>query len=453
MVSAEEARVVNALGHGQAFPQTGWVEQDPDELLRNVRTCLEAAGDVTAVGLANQGESCLAWDRETGRPVSPVIVWQDARTQSLIEQLAAQGAAELTRSRAGLPLDAYFSASKLAWILDNNADARRLRQSGRLCLGTTDAFLIHNLTGVFATDISTAARTSLMHLSGAWDAELCDLFGVPMECLPEIRPTVGDFGSVKLGARDVPLQVAVVDQAGALYGHGARRRSDAKITFGTGAFVLSVVGPAPCDTLDTGLSLSPVWQRDGAVTYGLEGGVYDASAALNWARSLGLFSDYAEIAAFEGPMAIQRDLVFVPALSGLAAPHWDRRAGGMWLGMSLDTKPLDLARAVLEGIAFQTAEVIDAMDRINPIGPSISIDGGMSANPAFCQMLANVLGREIIVPDLPELTALGIAALLGIPSTPVTTVNYPPEQASGEWRHQLRRRYSEAVGRAANWRT
>lgn len=445
-----EPAVAHAVAHRQSYPGAGFVEQDPDELLRNVRACLAAAGEVDAVGLANQGESCLAWDRETGRAVSPVIVWQDARTQDAIEALAAKGAGKLTRLRAGLPLDAYFSASKLAWILADNSDARSLLDKGRLCLGTTDAFLIHNLTGAPKTDISTAARTSLMNLSGQWDEELCALFDVPMACLPPILASAGDFGSVRAGSRDVPLTAAIVDQAAALYGHGARKRGDAKITFGTGAFALSVVGGEPCETADTGLSLSPVWRTGGATTYGLEGGVYDASAAVNWARSLGLFSDYSEIAAFEGPMAIEQDLVFVPALSGLAAPSWDRRAGGLWLGMSLDTGPRDLMRALLEGIAFQTAEVIDAMDRINPVGDTISIDGGMSANPAFRQMLADILARRIVVPDQAELTAAGVAALMGV-AIPTTAkfVHRPQRRDCGP----LRSRYAEAVRRASGWRS
>lgn len=444
-----EPVLAHAVSHRQSYPRTGWVEQDPDELLRNVRDCLEAAGAVDAVGLANQGESCLAWDRKTGRAVSPVIVWQDARTQEAIEALAARDAGTLTRARAGLPLDAYFSASKLAWLVANNSEARALLDRGRLCLGTTDAFFIHNLTGVPSTDLSTAARTSLMDLNGRWDAELCDLFDVPMACLPRILASTADFGTVHAAGRDTPLKAAVVDQAAALYGHGARKRGDAKITFGTGAFVLSVVGAHPCQTLDTGLSLSPVWQKDDGITYGLEGGVYDASAAVNWARSLGLFSDYREIAAFEGPMAVEADLVFVPALSGLAAPLWDRRAAGLWLGMSLDTRPLDLMRALLEGIAFQTAEVLDAMDRTNPIGTSISIDGGMAANPAFCQMLADILGRQIVVPDMPELTALGVAALLGIASPPASKLVYRPMRNDCG---PMRRRYAEAVRRASQWR-
>lgn len=445
-----EPTVVHAVAHRQSYPGAGFVEQDPDELLRNVRACLEAAGEVDAVGLANQGESCLAWDRETGRAVSPVIVWQDARTHEAIEALAARGAGEVTRSRAGLPLDAYFSASKLAWILAENNDARALLGKGRLCLGTTDAFFIHNLTGAPKTDISTAARTSLMNLSGQWDEELCGLFGVPMECLSPILASAGNFGSMRAGKRDIPLKAAIVDQAAALYGHGARERGDAKITFGTGAFVLSVVGTGTCETLDTGLSLSPVWQKDGAITYGLEGGVYDASAAVNWARSLGLFTDYSEIAAFEGPMAVERDLVFVPALSGLAAPYWDRRAGGLWLGMSLDTTPRDLVRALLEGIAFQTAEVIDAMDRINPVGATISVDGGMSANPAFRQMLADILDRRIVVPDQQELTAIGVAALMGVVSATTAKVVHRPQRSDCG---PMRRRYAEAVRRASWWRS
>ena len=404
------ARTLLARAHRQIYPRPGWVEHDPEELIANLSACIAAAGAEAplAAGLANQGESCLAWEAGTGRPVSPVIVWQDARTEGTCARLRAEGTEALTLAAAGLPLDPYFSASKLGWLLRDLPEARALAAAGRLRLGTTDAFFLERLTGRCVTDITTASRTSLMNLErGEWDADLCALFGVPMECLPQIVPSLGDFGT--LPGR-LPLTASLVDQQAALYGHGCRAPGDAKITFGTGAFALAVTGAL----LRPGSGPLPTvaWQKPGAApVHALEGGVYCASSAVNWARGLGLFSEFQEIADFAAPPAIDRSLAFVPALSGLACPHWNRTARGAWLGLSLDTSSADMMQALLEGVALRSAEVIAAMDRAQPVGAPVSIDGGMSANGYFCQFLADVLTRDVIVSDEPELTAVGIAAL------------------------------------------
>ena len=410
-------RITPLLGlpHRQSYPRPGWVEHDPEELIANLRACLDAAGgiaDLAAVGLANQGESCLAWDSHTGQALGPVIVWQDDRTRDHIEDLRRAGAEPLVRDRAGLPLDAYFSASKLGWIMREIPQAATLAAQGRLRLGTTDAFFRDRLTGRFETDVTTASRTALMNLATCtWDTELCALFGVPPEALPAIGPTTGALGALVCGARAVPLTASIVDQQASLHGHGCRDAGDTKITFGTGAFALSVSGPTLHRTEDGPLP-TVAWQKAGeAPVYALDGGVYAASAAVNWARGLGLFADFAEIDDFTAPPAIGRGLVFVPALAGLACPHWDRRARGAWMGLSLDTGPRDMMQAVLEGVAFRTAQVIAAIARHQPVGAPIPIDGGMTANRYFCQFLADTLGRELIVSDAPELTAVGAATL------------------------------------------
>lgn len=404
-------KVVASVEHRQIYPERGRVEHDPEELVANIRTCLDAAGSVDAMGLDNQGESCLAWNAETGEPITPVIVWQDERTTRDTERLRAEGAEALTISRAGLPLDPYFSASKMGWILREIPEARTLARSGHLRIGTTDAFFRQRLTGTCATDPTTASRTSLMDLATCqWDEELCALFGVPMECLPPILPTTGDLGHI--GSR--PLTASVVDQQAALRGHGCAAPGDAKITFGTGAFVLAVGnehqperGRGPLPTI--------AWQLAGSnPTYALEGGVYAAAAALNWARDLGLFSDFSAISDFEAEPAISRGLAFVPSLAGLACPHWDRRAKGAWLGMGLDTTGSDLVQAVLEGVAFRAAEVVASFEALTPLSRRISVDGGMTRNRWFCQFLADVLGRDLLVSDEPELTALGCADLAAI---------------------------------------
>lgn len=401
-------RVVHTAAHRQIHPAPGRVEHDPEELLANLGACLAAGAGARAVGLANQGESCLAWDAETGHAITPVLVWQDERTAPETERMRAEGAETVTLARAGLPLDPYFSASKLGWILREIPEARALAKAGRLRLGTTDAFFRHRLTGRCETDPTTASRTSLMNLATcAWDPELCALFGVPPEALPAIVPTTGDLGRMA----GLPLTASVVDQQAALRGHGCTAPGAAKITFGTGAFALAVGGAAPSEA-GHGPLPTVAWAEAGAKpAYAMEGGVYAAAAAVNWARGLGLFTDFAEISAFESAPAISRGLSFVPALAGLGCPHWDRTAKGTWLGMTLDTGPRDLAQAVLEGVAFRAAEVMRAIGALQPLTGPISIDGGMTRNPWFCTFLADTLGMPVFVSDEPELTALGTADL------------------------------------------
>lgn len=407
-------RLLAALPHRQSYPAPGHVEHDPEELVANLRACLDAADDprIAAVGLDNQGESCLAWDAETGEAVSPVIVWQDDRTAAQTGRMRAEGMEPEVRARAGLPLDPYFSASKLAWILRTVPRAQALHRRGRLRLGTTDAFFRDRLTGRFETDATTASRTSLMNLATcAWDAELCALFGVPVETLPAITPSTGDLGALRVGGQSVALTASLVDQQAALYGHGCRAAGDAKITFGTGAFALAVTGDRPALTGTQALP-TVAWHKSGeAPVFALDGGVYAASSAVNWAQGIRLFDDLADLDRFAGPTAAERGLVFVPALAGLACPHWNRAARGAWMGLSLDTTRADMVQAVLEGIAFRMAEVIEDMARAVPVGAPLSIDGGMSANPWFCQMLADALDRALVVSRNAELTAQGTAWL------------------------------------------
>lgn len=448
---AGQSRIARVIEHRQRYPQPGWVEHDPEQLIGHIRQCIDACGEVSALGIDNQGESCLAWDADSGEAVSPVVTWQDNRTAQAVERLRRDGAQDLVSERAGLPLDSYFSASKLAWMAAQIPAARALQRRGKLRLGTTDAFFLERLTGRFVTDLTTASRTSLLNLqSGQWDADLCDLFGVPIEALPEIVATTGDFGVIEQRGRRIPLTASVVDQQASLYGHGCRAPGDAKITFGTGAFALALSGARPLRAPQQELAPTVAWQLAGqAPVYALEGGVYCAGAAINWARSLRLFEAFEQIGRFSRPSAIARDLVFVPALTGLACPHWDSRAGGLWLGLSLDTRAPDLMQSVLEGIAFRAAEVVAAMGRVIPLAGTLWIDGGVSANPYFCQFLANVLGRRVVAQPLAELTALGTAQLAGAPP--------PADQAPGkryepveDMAHHLER-FAQAVERSTKW--
>ncbi|MDM7933662.1 FGGY family carbohydrate kinase [Tabrizicola sp.] len=446
--------VAHSVQHAQTYPRPGWVEQDPEELLRNICACLAAAGPLDAVGIDNQGESCLAWDSETGEAFMPVISWQDSRTEADIARLKMEGAEELTLARAGLPLDTYFPAAKLGWVLRNSSSARSAFSRGTLRLGTTDAFFHDRLGRRFVTDVSTASRTSLMSLDSlAWDPDLCALFGVPIEALPDIVPTTGDFGAFDLASGSVPVVASIVDQQAALYGLGCHQPGQAKMTFGTGAFALMVTGGEILRNPTSGLFPTVAWRKAGeAPVFAVEGGVYSASSAINWARSLGLFADLSEISSFEGPHAIESGLAFVPALVGLGCPYRSSRARGVWVGLSQEHGARQLVRSILEGVAFRSQQVIGAFARqLDPEGP-IVIDGGMSRNPYFVQFLCNLLGREVHPAHNPEMTALGTARLVhdhigaGIFPKP-RFATYRPEQ---DLRH-MTARFSKAVELSLGW--
>lgn len=398
-------QVLRQTRHRQILPRPGHVEHDPDELLRHLCDCIAADGDADIVVLANQGESCLAWDARDGRPVSPVIVWQDDRCAGLLTRLQADGAATEVMARAGLPLDPYFSAGKLGWIIRHIDGAADLARQGRLRLGTTDAWFRDRLTGRHETDIATASRTSLMHLrTGEWDATLCELFGVPIGALPRITPTAGDLGRLPGGAR---LAVSLVDQQAALFGHGCRDAGDAKVTIGTGAFVQALTDglvqpdqPGPLPTV--------AWHLPGQpVRYALDGAVYSAAAAVNWAQGLGLFQDFAEIADFDGPAALDRGLAFLPALNGLACPHWDRNVRGAWFGLSLETSRREMMQALIEGVALRIAETVRAIETLQPL-TRLSVDGGLSRNDYLRRFLAGLLRQPLQPATEVETTAMGL---------------------------------------------
>lgn len=410
-------------------------------------TVLEAAGEVDAIAIANQGESCLAWDAETKHALSPVIVWQDARTAKELAELGPE-AEELSRRICGLPLDPYFSASKLGWLLRQTPAIAEAHKAGRLRLGTTDAFFLDSLAGVFATDLATASRTGLLDLAtGQWSEELCELHGVPKKCLPEIVAVDEGFGEI----RGIPVKVSIVDQQAALFGHGCRVPGDCKITFGTGAFLLAVgTGERPPQSK---LLPTVAWslQKPGT-TFAIEGGVYDAGSALEWARNIGLFSSLEELRVFEGPSALSRGIVFVPALSGLAAPYWDRNASPLFIGMDHATDRLDLVRAVLEGIAMLTTGLIEAAADVTEPGAIISIDGGLSQSDYFARFLASASGRTITVPSMHELTALGLAELCGLDVAAAREKHskFEPDGTVTKEHHAL---FARAVERSRGWRS
>lgn len=456
LVAHESGRleIAHSVRHAQHYPEAGRVEHNPHELLANIRACLAAAGTTDAIGLANQGESCLAWDAQTLEPLSPVIVWQDNRTKTEIERLRTDEAEEFTLARAGLPLDPYFSASKLGWILKNIPAAQDALARGRLRLGTTDAYFLNSLTGRFITDPTTASRTSLMNLeTGEWDEGLCQLFGVPIECLPDIRLTAG----VVLGDADgVPVTASIVDQQAALYGHGCKYLGDVKVTFGTGAFTLAVTGGQILRAPEIGLLPTVAWALPDGTTFALDGGVYDAGATIEWLRRLGLLQHLdSSLSEFPSTPAIERGLVFVPALSGLGCPYWDRSGAGLWIGMGAETSAADLVQAALEGIALRTAEVLRAVEMKLGLPVGVSIDGGLSANSYFAGFLAKVAGRSVRTRRFAELTSFGCASLAGLAigaafPQPDDSNDFPPllEGDAAAWHD----RFADAVSRCRNWR-
>lgn len=455
---------VITLEHRQIYPRPGWVEHDPLELLDNVKRCVRAGeeqGKLAAIGMDNQGETVIAWDAQTGQPVYNAIVWQDNRTMETIERLRAGGAEQLTRERAGLPLDPYFSASKLRWILDNVPAAKKLLDSGRLRWGTSEVFFLHHLTGVYATDVTTASRTSLMNLyTLEWDLELCRLFGVPAESLPAIQSTTGDFGSVTLQNRSTRLVASVVDQQAALFGHRCFAAGEGKITFGTGAFALVNSGSQPVEDSSTGVVPTLAWRlRDTEPVFAVDGAMYNAASALNWAKAAGIYTCNEDLKKLSEFPACRAGVFFIPALSGLACPHWDRTAAGLWIGLSLDTTKEVLLKSVLEGIAFRAWELLSSLESITGSRDHVSVDGGLTNNAYFCQFLADCLEKEVIVPDSPEITALGTAffTLLGC-GPHRSEQDLPQPMARGRKflpakdLKACRKRFTEAVKRAKGWR-
>lgn len=443
---------VGSRTHQQIHPCPGWVEHDPIEISDHVLELAMIAGSSDAIGLANQGETVVAWDAETKRPLYNAIVWQDERTREDVERLRSAGLEALTLERAGLPLDPYFSASKLRWLLDNAEDAHSLAQAGRLRLGTSDAFLLDRICGAFCTDVSTASRTSLVNLSTLqWDQDLCEAFGVPIELLPAIVPTTGAFGEIAGGGA---VSASVVDQQAALFGHDCRKPGEVKVTLGTGAFALGLTAGAPVLGARPGLLPTCAWQLgQAAPAYALDGGVLTAGAAVEWLKGVGLLETFEEFDTFEGPPAASRGVMFVPAQSGLGCPHWDRSARGLWIGMDLATSRADLCRAVVEGIAFRTAELIDAFESVTPC-TRIAVDGGLTRSRYFCSFLAEAIGDEILVAKATDVTAAGLVQLAGLGAsvaTPPTEIEYRRVAPTGMLTDIDRNRFAEALRRASGW--
>ena len=415
------------IPHRQSYPREGWVEHDAVEIWDNVRRSMaqaveeaNAGARLAGVGIANQGETVLAWDRETGAPLAPAIVWQDTRTQAEMEELGRDTAtARRIRETTGLATDAYFSASKIRWLLDHVASSRRLAERGRLCVGTVDAWLVWKLTGgrSFCTDASTAARTLLFDIRALrYDPWLLERFTVPASVLPEVRRSddvLGTVSGVASALDGLPVVAGLVDQPAALFGQGCLAAGQAKASYGTGCFVYLNTGGAPRPSAH-GLLTTIAWQRAGGAVYALDGGVFAAGSVVQWLVRLGLLSDAADVDALLAsvPRPSHEDVTCVPALAGLAAPYWDRAARASWLGMGLGSDRADLVRAALEGIACRVAQVVRAMeqDAALPID-ALRVDGGLTGCAALMQMQADLLGIPVEVAAEAEATLSGVCFL------------------------------------------
>jgi glycerol kinase len=404
----------------QHYPRPGWVEHDPMEIWAAVEQTLGAlhprVGRAAAIGVTNQRETTVVWDRRTGRPLAPAIVWQDRRTAARCEELRNAQVLPIVRERTGLVLDPYFSGTKLEWLLGPGG----VHRGPDLAFGTVDSWIVWNLTGgtVHATDPGNASRTMLYDITAlAWSPELCELLGVPASCLPEVRPSSGDFGRVAGGPfRGTPVAGVAGDQQSALFGQACVAPGMTKNTYGTGSFVLMNVG-ATCPPPVDGLLTSVGWElADGSVAYALEGAVFVTGAAVQWLRDeLGIIGSAAETGPLAASVPDSGGVVFVPAFTGLGSPWWDPYARGTVVGLTRGSGRAQLARAVVEAMAFLTRDVVDAMSRA--AGRSVTglrVDGGASVMDLLLQLVADQLGVVVDRPTVQETTALGAAYLAGL---------------------------------------
>ena len=413
---------------GQIFPQSGWVEHDPNEIWSSQASVAAEAmaklgidgRQIAAIGITNQRETAIVWDRATGRPIHNAIVWQDRRTSGFCDELKHDGHAEMIQQKTGLVIDAYFSATKVRWILDHVEGARQRAQAGELAFGTVDSWLVWKLTNgrVHATDISNASRTMLFNIhEQKWDAELCDLFDVPMSMLPEVKSCSEQFGLAETGllGAEIPIAGIAGDQQSAMFGQMCTEEGMIKNTYGTGCFIVMNTGATPKDSKNN-LLTTVAWKLGDEVTYALEGSIFIAGAVVQWLRDgLGCIRKSEQVEALAGSVEDNGGVYMVPAFAGLGAPHWDQYARGAIFGITRGTTDGHIARACLESIAFQTKDVLDAMadDAGMPIA-ELRVDGGASINDGLMEFQAGLTQVKVIRPETLETTALGAAYFAGL---------------------------------------
>ncbi|MGD0015222.1 MAG: glycerol kinase GlpK [Bryobacteraceae bacterium] len=422
------ARAIVQQEFPQFYPRPGWVEHNPADLWESTRRVALAAvaeanltgADLAAIGVTNQRETTLLWERRTGRPVAPAIVWQDRRTAAACRQLKSRGLEPLVRRRTGLVLDPYFSGTKLAWLLDRVPGVRKRAERGELAFGTVDTWLLWQLTGgrVHATDVSNASRTLLLNLrTGDWDDELLRVLRIPREVLPEVRASSEVYGEVTTlpALRGVPIAGVAGDQQAALFGQACFRPGMAKNTYGTGCFLLLHTGVRPVASRHH-LLTTIAWKLGGRLEYALEGSVFIGGAAVQWLRDgLGLIARSADVETLAARVPDSGGVYFVPAFTGLGAPHWDSAARGVIVGLTRGSNAAHLARAALESIAFQTADLLAAMEADARLRlRELRVDGGAAVNNGLMQFQADLLRVPVVRPRTTETTALGAAYLAGL---------------------------------------
>ncbi|MFD1513344.1 glycerol kinase GlpK [Halomarina rubra] len=474
--------------HEQIYPEPGWVEHDPIEIWENTQSVVLAALEqggidptqLEAIGITNQRETTLVWDADTGKPVHNALVWQDRRTTDRVEDLEAAGKVEWIREKTGLEADAYFSATKTEWILDNaeplklstsrTRDLRERARDGELLMGTIDAWLIYNLTGNHITDVTNASRTMLYDIRElSWDAELLEEFDVPEAMLPEVRPSSdADFyGHTDpdgfLGA-EVPIAGALGDQQAALFGQTCFDTGDAKNTYGTGSFYLMNTGSEAVSS-DHGLLTTIGFQMSGEpVQYALEGSIFVTGAAIEWLEDVDLINNAAQTAELARSVDSTDGVYMVPAFTGLGAPHWDGRARGTIVGMTRGTRKAHIVRATLEAIAYQTRDIAEAMEADSGVTTtSLRVDGGAVKNDFLCQLQSDIIQTDIVRPEVDETTALGSAYAAGLAVGYWDTIDelrdnwqidreFEPGLSAAD-ADRMYSRWDDAVERSLNWAT
>jgi glycerol kinase len=476
IVFDQESRIVSLAQkeYTQIFPAGGWVEHNPQEIwetqsqtaIRALEKANLSAGDIAAIGITNQRETTVCWNRKTGAPVYNAIVWQDRRTSAFCDAIRAEYA-DLIRAKTGLEVDAYFSASKLNWILENVAGARNLAETGELCFGTIDSWLIWKMTGgeLHLTDVSNASRTMLFNIHDLkWDDELLEIFDIPRAVLPRVTSSSEVYGAVKMPSELAGIRIAgnAGDQQAALFGQACLEAGRSKNTYGTGCFMLQNTGTKPVESKNK-LLTTIGWQINGVTEYALEGSVFIGGAVIQWLRdSLGIIEKSADVETLANSVTDNGGVYFVPAFAGLGTPHWNQTARGTVLGLTRGTGKAHIARAALESIAYQTADLLDAMHADAGIElKELRVDGGATSNETLLQFQADILQIPVVRSRITETTALGAGYLAGLAVgfwqskdeierawqvDKIFEPRMPAEKAK-----ELRARWTKAVERAKDW--
>ncbi len=459
----------------QIYPRPGWVEEGPGQIWEATEIVISDAisrgeidkNSILALGITNQRESAVLWDRDTGKSCANLIVWQDRRTARRCRELKDAGYESAVKEKTGLTIDPYFSATKIEWLLKNNPEIESLKKSKRLAFGTVDSYIIYKLTGNHLTDYSNASRTLLFNISKlCWDDELLDIFNIDKNILPRVLPCYGNaiFGVTKKESafgRQIPICSVFGDQQGALFGHKCFSRGEIKSTFGTGSFIMLNTGKERVVSRN-GL-LSTIFYGDGKdIYYALEGSIYNTGSIFQWLKDgPGIIDDYDEIEKLAKDINYQEDLFMVPALTGLGAPYWDPCARGMIIGITLATSRNEIVRAAIESTGFRTADVLEAMAKDTEMDiEKLKIDGGVTKNRLFCQVLADITGASIVKFDIEEITSLGAMYGAGIGIGIWDSVsdikedmdfeNYLPK-IDIKLRNRLYGKWRKAVEKARNW--